>query len=154
MSVLLETKGVGKAFGAFPALADVSIAIRADELVAVVGPNGAGKTTLVNLLTGLLRPTAGEILFRGRNIAGVGPVRVVQHPGQRLLDRLGPTVLLGEERASPTSGQLGQRVPAELGESREVGPVGPPRPLPHQLPGACSWAMRLRTVLRPLVATS
>src|SRR5439155_5163651 len=46
------------------------------ELVSVIGPNGAGKTTLVNLLTGLLAPTAGEVLFMGRSIAGVGPVRL------------------------------------------------------------------------------
>ena len=74
MTVLLETRNVSKAFGAFRALDDVSIKVAADELVSVVGPNGAGKTTLVNLLTGLLAPTAGEVLFRGRNIAGVGPV--------------------------------------------------------------------------------
>lgn len=74
MSVLLETRGVSKAFGAFRALDDVTIAVRSDELVSVVGPNGAGKTTLVNLLTGLLAPTAGEVLFMGRDIAGVGPV--------------------------------------------------------------------------------
>src|SRR6476661_10150735 len=45
-----------------------------NELVSVVGPNGAGKTTLVNLFTGLLSPTAGEVLFMGESIAGVGPV--------------------------------------------------------------------------------
>jgi branched-chain amino acid transport system ATP-binding protein len=43
-------------------------------LIAIVGPNGAGKTTLVNLLTGLLEPSTGEVMFMGRNIAGVGPV--------------------------------------------------------------------------------
>jgi branched-chain amino acid transport system ATP-binding protein len=59
MTVLLEARNVSKTFGAFRALDDVSITFRADELVSVVGPNGAGKTTLVNLLTGLLAPTAG-----------------------------------------------------------------------------------------------
>ena len=49
------------------------------ELVSVVGPNGAGKTTLVNLLTGLLEPSSGEVLFMGRNIAGVGPVELADH---------------------------------------------------------------------------
>jgi branched-chain amino acid transport system ATP-binding protein len=79
MTVLLETRGVSKSFGAFRALDDVSMMVRADELVSVVGPNGAGKTTLVNLLTGLLAPSTGQVLFMGRNIAGVGPVTLADH---------------------------------------------------------------------------
>src|SRR3546814_15562669 len=47
-----------------------------DEGVAIVGPNGAGKTTLVNVLTGLLKPTHGDVLFRGTSIAGIGPVKL------------------------------------------------------------------------------
>jgi len=74
MTVLLETRDVSKAYGVFRALDKVSMAIHEDEFVSVVGPNGAGKTTLVNLLTGLLPPTEGEVLFMGHNIAGVGPV--------------------------------------------------------------------------------
>jgi branched-chain amino acid transport system ATP-binding protein len=74
MSALLETRKVGKSFGVLRALEDVSMAVHEGELVSVVGPNGAGKTTLVNLLTGLLVPTAGEVYFKGHNIAGVGPV--------------------------------------------------------------------------------
>jgi len=78
MTVLLETKSVGKSYGARRALEDVSIAIRPEEVVSVVGPNGAGKTTLVNLLTGLLTPTTGEVLFMGETIAGIGPVRLAE----------------------------------------------------------------------------
>jgi branched-chain amino acid transport system ATP-binding protein len=74
MTALLETRGVGKHFGPFCALDDVSFKIDAGELVSVIGPNGAGKTTLVNLLTGLLAPTSGEVLFMGQDIAGLGPV--------------------------------------------------------------------------------
>jgi branched-chain amino acid transport system ATP-binding protein len=76
MSVLLETRNVTKTFGQFRALEDVNIAIAAGELVCVIGPNGAGKTTLVNLLTGLLQPTTGDVLFMGRSIAGMGPVKL------------------------------------------------------------------------------
>jgi branched-chain amino acid transport system ATP-binding protein len=74
MKPLLETRGIGKTFGPFRALENVTMAVHDQELVSVVGPNGAGKSTLVNLLTGLLRPSEGEVLFMGENIAGVGPV--------------------------------------------------------------------------------
>jgi branched-chain amino acid transport system ATP-binding protein len=75
---LVEAKGVSKYYGGFRALEDVSVAISEGEFVAVVGPNGAGKTTLVNLLTGLLAPTKGQVFFKGANIAGVGPVVLAQ----------------------------------------------------------------------------
>jgi branched-chain amino acid transport system ATP-binding protein len=78
MTALLETKSVSKCYGALRALEEISIAIRPEEVVSVVGPNGAGKTTLVNLLTGLLTPTTGEVLFMGENIAGIGPVRLAE----------------------------------------------------------------------------
>jgi branched-chain amino acid transport system ATP-binding protein len=76
MSVLLETRKVCKSFGPIRVLEDVSMAVHEGEVVSVVGPNGAGKTTLVNLLTGLLEPSAGEVLFMGETIAGVGPVEL------------------------------------------------------------------------------
>jgi branched-chain amino acid transport system ATP-binding protein len=79
MTLLLETRNVSKCYGPFRALDQVSMTVHEDELVSVVGPNGAGKTTLVNLLTGLLAPTEGEVLFMGRGIAGVGPVELADH---------------------------------------------------------------------------
>jgi branched-chain amino acid transport system ATP-binding protein len=74
MSTLLETRNVTKSFGEFSALDGVTLSVATGELVCVIGPNGAGKTTLVNLLTGLLRPTTGDVLFLGKSIAGKGPV--------------------------------------------------------------------------------
>jgi branched-chain amino acid transport system ATP-binding protein len=79
MTPLIETRGVSKHYGAFRALDDISISVGAGEFVSVVGPNGAGKTTLVNLLTGLLVPSKGAVFFKGRNIAGVGPVTLAAH---------------------------------------------------------------------------
>ncbi len=74
MSALVETVGVKKAYGDFVALDDITLSIAEGELVSIVGPNGAGKTTLVNVLTGLLKPTAGIVRFKGNDIAGIGPV--------------------------------------------------------------------------------
>jgi branched-chain amino acid transport system ATP-binding protein len=78
MTALLETVGVGKAYGEFVALDGVSLSIGEGELVSIVGPNGAGKTTLVNVLTGLLKPSAGVVRFKGEDIAGVGPVMLAK----------------------------------------------------------------------------
>jgi len=78
MTPLIETRGVGKAYGDFVALQDVSLSIAADELVSIVGPNGAGKTTLVNVLTGLLETTSGVVKFKGEDIAGIGPVKLAK----------------------------------------------------------------------------
>jgi branched-chain amino acid transport system ATP-binding protein len=78
MTAIVETKGVSKYFGDFRALNDVSVAVREGEFVSIVGPNGAGKTTLVNLLTGLLIPTSGQVFFKGGDIAGIGPVALAK----------------------------------------------------------------------------
>jgi len=75
---LIETSNVRKAYGDFVALDGVTLAIGDGELVSIVGPNGAGKTTLVNVLTGLLKPTAGVVRFKGEDIAGIGPVLLSQ----------------------------------------------------------------------------
>jgi branched-chain amino acid transport system ATP-binding protein len=78
MTTLIEARGIGKSYGDFVALQDVSLAIAQDELVSIVGPNGAGKTTLVNILTGLMKPTAGTVRFKGEDIAGIGPVKLAE----------------------------------------------------------------------------
>lgn len=75
---LFETINVSKAYGGYVALSDVSFGVREGEFVSIVGPNGAGKTTLVNVVTGLLKPTAGEVRFLGRDIAGIGPVELAR----------------------------------------------------------------------------
>ena len=74
VTALLDISGVRKAYGDFVALDDVTLSIAEDELVSIVGPNGAGKTTLVNVITGLLTPTAGVVRFKGEDIAGIRTV--------------------------------------------------------------------------------
>lgn len=78
MSALIQTNNVGKAYGGYRALSGVSITVNSGERVSIVGPNGAGKTTLVNLLTGLLTPTEGEVYFKGENLDGRDPVALAE----------------------------------------------------------------------------
>jgi branched-chain amino acid transport system ATP-binding protein len=68
---ILETHGLTMEFRGFRALDGVDLRVEAGALHAIIGPNGAGKTTLFNLLSGLLRPTAGRIEFDGRDITGL-----------------------------------------------------------------------------------
>ena len=78
MAPLLQTRGVSKHYGPYRALSEVSVSVDDGEFVSIVGPNGAGKTTLVNVVTGLLKPTAGEVRFRDQDIAGIGPVELAR----------------------------------------------------------------------------
>jgi branched-chain amino acid transport system ATP-binding protein len=64
----LEARGIQMRFGGLSALRGVDLGIRRGEILGVIGPNGAGKTTLVNCLSGLIKPTAGTIVFKGRDI--------------------------------------------------------------------------------------
>jgi ABC-type branched-subunit amino acid transport system ATPase component len=70
---ILETIGLEKRFGGIVATHDVSLAVEKGARHALIGPNGAGKTTLINLLTGVLKPTAGSIILDGRNITTLVP---------------------------------------------------------------------------------
>jgi branched-chain amino acid transport system ATP-binding protein len=73
----LETVGLSRSFGGVRAADRVSLRLERGSRHALIGPNGAGKTTLVNLLTGVLRPSAGRILLDGEDIAGLRPDRRV-----------------------------------------------------------------------------
>lgn len=68
---VLETRSLTRRFGGLTAVDNLSLALPSGQLHAIIGPNGAGKTTLFNLISGLLRPDAGHVLFRGRDITGL-----------------------------------------------------------------------------------
>jgi len=74
--VILEATNIKKNYGDFCALAGVDIRIHEGEFMSIIGPNGAGKTTLINCLTGFLKPDTGQIKFKGRDIAGMGPEKL------------------------------------------------------------------------------
>jgi ABC-type branched-subunit amino acid transport system ATPase component len=74
--VLLDVRGVSKAFGGVHAVEDVSFTLGRGEVMGVIGPNGAGKTTLVNILTGFIKPDSGRVLYKGKNITGMAPNKI------------------------------------------------------------------------------
>jgi branched-chain amino acid transport system ATP-binding protein len=73
---LLEVQGLCKAFGGIRAVDGISLTLAAGEIRALIGPNGAGKTTLFHLLSGLLRPDAGAVRLRGKDITALPPHRI------------------------------------------------------------------------------
>ncbi|MBK5913100.1 ABC transporter permease subunit [Rhodocyclus purpureus] len=68
--VILEAKNVTRKFGGLVANNEMSLSVKAGEILALIGPNGAGKSTMFNQLSGVDTPTSGEVLFRGQSIAG------------------------------------------------------------------------------------
>jgi branched-chain amino acid transport system ATP-binding protein len=70
---VLQVKSISKSFSGFRAVKDASLEVKKGEIVAVIGPNGAGKTTLFNLITGIVKPDSGDVLFKGKDITGLPP---------------------------------------------------------------------------------
>jgi len=75
---LLDLEGVSKAFGGLKVVDRLNFHVDEGEIVSVIGPNGAGKTTVFNLITGIFHPDSGEIVFEGRNVAGLAPHRITK----------------------------------------------------------------------------
>ena len=75
---VLSATGLRKTFGGLVAVNDIGLHLNAGEIVGLIGPNGAGKSTTFNLLTGVAKPTAGQVQFLGRDIAGLGPPRIAR----------------------------------------------------------------------------
>jgi branched-chain amino acid transport system ATP-binding protein len=75
VTALLSVENISKNFGGLKAISDVSLSVTAGEICSVIGPNGAGKTTLFNIISGVLRPSAGRIMFGGTDLARVSPWR-------------------------------------------------------------------------------
>ena len=65
---MLEARGLTKCYASIPAVSDVSFTVNPGEILGYLGPNGSGKSTTVKMITGLMEPTSGEVLFHGANI--------------------------------------------------------------------------------------
>lgn len=144
----LELRGLRKAFGERLVLDGVSLEVAAGEVVALVGPSGSGKSTLLSLLTGGLRPDAGEIRYDGAPVAGrerpfaFMPQRDVLLPWRRVIDNAG----LGLEVAGLPRRAAREKASALLGP---FGLQGSERLYPRQLSGGMRQRVAfLRTVVQ------
>jgi branched-chain amino acid transport system permease protein len=103
-NLILEAKAISKRFDGLAALTDVDFAIEEGTIAGLIGPNGAGKTTFFNIITGLIKPSSGALLFDGRSIGGFRPNRITERGIARTFQsiRLFPTmtalenILVGE----------------------------------------------------------
>ncbi len=78
MALVLETRGLSKSFGGLNAVQDLDVEVSAGEIRAIIGPNGAGKSTFLNLLSGIYRPTLGDVRLNGENIVGFKPHEIAR----------------------------------------------------------------------------
>ncbi len=78
MTLMLQVQNVTRRFGGLQALTGVSFDLAEGQILGLIGPNGAGKTTLFNAINGVYPPSAGHIVFRGRDITGLPPYEVAR----------------------------------------------------------------------------
>ena len=74
---ILETKALTKVFGGLTAVNAVDMQVHKGEILSLIGPNGAGKTTVFNVVTGIYKPEQGQVFFKGKNITGRKPYKIV-----------------------------------------------------------------------------
>ncbi len=77
---MLKIENITKSFGGITALKEVSFRITEGSFVGLIGPNGSGKTTMFNMISGALKPTAGQVVYDGRTISGLNP-NAICHAG-------------------------------------------------------------------------
>lgn len=131
-------------------LGDLSLAVRAGQIVAVTGPNGAGKSTLLRHVNGLLRPLRGAVRIEGKDIAGIPTGRVAdrvgllfQHPRDQLFERtVLREVLFGLDRKSGAAAEAAARAALTA-----VGLGDQLKAHPHELPASRQRLLALATVL-------
>jgi branched-chain amino acid transport system ATP-binding protein len=122
--MILQVHDLRKYYNAFCALDGVSFHVKTGEFLSLVGPNGAGKSTLVNVLTGLLKPTAGRVYFKQQDITGLAPARLARLGMARSFQLVSIfpelTVLEVLQAAVVSRLQKGTRLFASLQRDREV----------------------------------
>src|SRR5690606_26771277 len=81
LAKMFEAIGVQKKFGTHVAIRDVTLSLPEKAVTALIGPSGSGKSTLVRLFLGFIRPSSGQVLFRGKPIESYDPIRFKQTIG-------------------------------------------------------------------------
>ena len=125
---ILQVDGLTKQFGGIMALYNVSFEIFPGEILGIIGPNGSGKTTVVNCITGFVKPTAGRVMFRGKDITGKPPHKIADMGVLRTFQIMRPyyslpayknlVIPLFSSRARRTGGWRGG---GKLGDRNTVG---------------------------------
>ncbi len=126
---LLALRGLGVRFGGLRALSELDLSVADREIVSIIGPNGAGKTTVFNAITGVYRPSEGEVRFAGDSIGGQPPHRITRRGIARTFQSLRlflnmtvrenvMTATYGATKATPVESML--RLPRARREQREV----------------------------------
>ncbi|MGA8050066.1 MAG: ABC transporter ATP-binding protein [Burkholderiales bacterium] len=117
---LLQVDNISRNFGSLVAVSEVSMTVEPGELRAVIGPNGAGKTTFFNLISGLLPPSSGRIVFDGEDITKLLPARRVWRGMARTfqITEIFPELTVRENLRIPVEGAAGYRLRPWM--SREV----------------------------------
>lgn len=129
---LLRVNSLFKNFGGIHAITDLSFELAQGELLGLIGPNGSGKTTAVNLITGFVKPSKGQIFYRDRNITGLAPHKVVRMGICRTFQMVKPfyqlpayknmiVPLYSPRVAMQTGGRYGDRDAVALDLLEEVG---------------------------------
>ena len=85
---ILEVKNMTHYFGGLRAVNNYNLAVESGQVRGLIGPNGAGKTTIFNLITGIYKPTEGEVLLEGQNVVGMRPHQIASLGLPRTLKNL------------------------------------------------------------------
>ncbi len=88
--IILKVEGLHKSFGGVTAVHNVSFKLHKGEVFGIIGPNGSGKTTLVNLITGFVKPDAGEVFFRNKEITRLKPCKIADRGVTRTFQNIRP----------------------------------------------------------------
>ena len=133
----MEVVNVGKRFGSLVAVDDISLAVARGELRAIIGPNGAGKTTFFNLISGFFPPSAGKIVFDGRDVTTMPAYRRVAIGMARTfqITEIFPELSVLENLQIGVEIAAGYRLRPWISRAETVGGPPPDRRDPRILPG-------------------